>query len=136
MSDMSSWILPSRVSPGSFVLYCNFAEIKIFRTIKIIEEMWMEAQIGKAIHQYRKERQMTLEKLGELANLSAGHLSQIERGLAAPSLNALRGIADAFGIPLSHLLLTQDRGIVNCHYHILVHTMEPMAWGRRWKKSG
>ena len=48
---------------------------------------------------------MTLTNLGELVSLSAGHLSQIERGLADPSFSALRGIATAFGIPLTKLLL-------------------------------
>ncbi len=73
----------------------------------------MEIRIGHAIRRLRKERQMTLEQLGELAKLSPGHLSQIERGLAEPSLHALRGIAEAFGIPLSHLLLTEESASID-----------------------
>jgi len=64
-----------------------------------------EIQIGLAIRQLRMERQMTLTELGERTNLSAGHLSQIERGIADPSFSALRGIAAAFDIPLTKLLL-------------------------------
>jgi len=65
----------------------------------------LETQIGQAIRQFRQERQLTLAELGERAKLSTGHLSQIERGLADPSLSALRAIATALGVELTKLLL-------------------------------
>ena len=68
----------------------------------------IETRIGHIIRQLRQERQMTLAELGDLAHLSPGHLSQIERGQADPSLNALRGIADALGIPFTKLFIAGD----------------------------
>ena len=68
----------------------------------------IEARIGNIIRQLRQERQMTLAELGDLAHLSTGHLSQIERGQADPSLNALRGIADALGIPFTKLFIAGE----------------------------
>lgn len=73
----------------------------------------LEAQIGQAIREFRQERQLTLTKLGELANLSPSHLSQIERGLADPSLGALRAIASALGVELTKLLLAGNHSLHN-----------------------
>lgn len=71
-------------------------------------KMDIETQIGNVIRQMRQDKQMTLAELGETTGLSAGHLSQIERGQADPSLHALRGIADALGIPFTKLFLVDD----------------------------
>jgi transcriptional regulator with XRE-family HTH domain len=79
----------------------------------MIKPVDIETQIGQAIRQLRQERQLTLTELGDLTHLSPGHLSQIERGQADPSLNALRAIAAALGIPLTKLLLAGEDATID-----------------------
>ncbi len=56
---------------------------------------------GSAIRRTRKAQKMNLVDLAEKAGLSLGFISQVERGLSNPSINSLRKIALALGIPLS-----------------------------------
>ena len=54
-------------------------------------------QLGKGIRKFRQERQLTLEQLSSMTGLSKSFLSQIERGLAEPSITSLKKIAKQFG---------------------------------------
>jgi transcriptional regulator with XRE-family HTH domain len=63
----------------------------------------MEDNIGRRINTLRQKRQLTLAKLAEMANLSASHLSQIERDKVTPSLVTLTGIASALEVSLRDL---------------------------------
>lgn len=47
---------------------------------------------------------MTLAELAKATDLSPGYLSQVERGIADPSLSSLQRIADALSIPAMLLL--------------------------------
>jgi len=49
----------------------------------------------------RKAQRMNLTNLAEKTGLSLSFISQVERGLTNPSINSLRKIALALGIPLS-----------------------------------
>lgn len=49
----------------------------------------------------RKARGLTLAEIGGKLRRSIGWLSQVERGLSAPSLGDLRAFAEIFGVPLS-----------------------------------
>lgn len=60
--------------------------------------------VGAQIRSARKERGLTLEALSEVAQLSVGNVSQIERGIANPSISTLVQLAHAVGIPLWQLL--------------------------------
>src|SRR5690554_5948280 len=53
---------------------------------------------------------MTLQALGDLAGLSAGFLSQIERDQATPSLGALAGIATGLGVDIDYFVATPTVG--------------------------
>ena len=53
------------------------------------------AGIGPRIRAYRLERGMTLKQLGAATGLSHPFLSQVERGLARPSVRSIAGIARA-----------------------------------------
>jgi transcriptional regulator with XRE-family HTH domain len=44
-----------------------------------------------------------LKELGRLAGLSHPFLSQVERGLARPSVGSVERIAGALGVPIAHL---------------------------------
>nr|WP_274709446.1 helix-turn-helix transcriptional regulator [Streptomyces tubbatahanensis] len=54
---------------------------------------------GGLVRSVRRERGLTLEQLGERTGYSASQLSRLERELAPMTVDALRLIADALGIP-------------------------------------
>ncbi len=60
--------------------------------------------VGKEIKRLRKLRGRTLEQLASGAGVSAGLLSQVERGQGNPSFNTLVQVAHALGIPVARLM--------------------------------
>lgn len=69
--------------------------------------------IGQKLRQRRKVRQMSLSDVAGKANLSIGLLSQIERGLSAPSLRSLNQICNALEMPLRWLFDPEDPQTAN-----------------------
>lgn len=61
-------------------------------------------RLGATLRAKRKTLELTLKDVAQAAGLSAGFLSQAERGLVAPSLSSLRALARTLGLPLSDLL--------------------------------
>lgn len=61
-------------------------------------------RLGAKIRTLRKERGLTLKSLAQLSGLSHPFLSQVERGLARPSMNSLYQISEALGTNASWLL--------------------------------
>ncbi|ONH24010.1 DNA-binding protein [Pseudofrankia asymbiotica] len=57
----------------------------------------MRERIGRSIRTLRQRRGLTLVRLAALAELSHPFLSQLERGLAWPSMVSLHRIAEALG---------------------------------------
>ena len=55
-------------------------------------------EIGANIQAAREQAGYTQERLAELLELSPNHISAIERGVSAISLEALRKICELFGI--------------------------------------
>jgi transcriptional regulator with XRE-family HTH domain len=64
----------------------------------------MIQDLGLRIRALRRERNLTLERLSELANLSVGIVSQIERGRGNPSFATLAQLAHGLDIPVGRLL--------------------------------
>lgn len=62
------------------------------------------AAVGNEIRRLRKLRGMTLEQLASRSGVSAGLLSQVERGQGNPSFNTLVQVAHALGIPVARLM--------------------------------
>ena len=60
-------------------------------------------RLGRTLRRLRRERAMSLQALADLADISVGMLSHIERGISTPSLRSLSRIRDALGVPLSSL---------------------------------
>jgi transcriptional regulator with XRE-family HTH domain len=60
-----------------------------------------ERWLGLRLKARRLERKLSLHQLAEISGLSAGMLSQIERGLSSPSLRSLRLLGLALGVPMS-----------------------------------
>ena len=55
--------------------------------------------LGETIRKLRKEKNPTLVAFSSMTDLSPGYLSQVERGIAEPSLSSLERIAKALDIP-------------------------------------
>jgi len=60
--------------------------------------------VGREIKRLRKLRELTLEQLASDSGVSAGLLSQVERGQGNPSFNTLVQVAHALGIPVARLV--------------------------------
>lgn len=60
--------------------------------------------IGKKIRKRRIDFGFSLRDLAGITSLTASFISQIERGVANPSLNSLRKIAEALDVPLLFFL--------------------------------
>ena len=61
----------------------------------------IEHHIGNVIRQQRNSNHLTINEVAELANISSGMLSRIERGDVSPSLDTLEKLALALGMPMS-----------------------------------
>lgn len=63
-----------------------------------------EQHPGPQIRKLRQNKALTLSRLAKMSEVSAGMLSQVERGLANPSIRVLERIRTALGVPLTALL--------------------------------
>ncbi|MDU2063953.1 MAG: cupin domain-containing protein [Sporomusaceae bacterium] len=63
--------------------------------------------LGARIAQVRLSQEMKLRELAEKIQLSPSMVSQIEKGHVNPSLNTLRSIATALGVPLFTFFLEE-----------------------------
>lgn len=64
----------------------------------------MGQKFGKFLKHLREERNMTLREVEEQAHISNAYLSQVENGLrSVPTMKILAKLADAYGVPVSHL---------------------------------
>ena len=66
--------------------------------------------LGARVRSLRQERGWTLKDLGREAGLSHPFLSQLERGLARPSVGSVERIARALGVPVGLLWSAPARG--------------------------
>lgn len=64
-----------------------------------------DIDIGKKIMEYRKAKNLSIRELAELSNVTSSLLSQIERGLANPSINTLKMISKALDVQLFSFFL-------------------------------
>jgi transcriptional regulator with XRE-family HTH domain len=69
-----------------------------------------ETDLGARVRALRRERGLTLKGLGRLAGLSHPFLSQVERGLARPSVGSVERIAAALDVTVAHLWAPPRRG--------------------------
>jgi transcriptional regulator with XRE-family HTH domain len=69
-----------------------------------------ETDLGARVRALRRERGLTLKGLGRLAGLSHPFLSQVERGLARPSVGSVERIAAALDVPVARLWAPSYQG--------------------------
>ena len=67
--------------------------------------------LGQRLRDRRRALGLTLKEVADGAGLSVGFISQVERGLAAPSISSLAGISRVLGVPISEFL-SQPKGDV------------------------
>ena len=73
----------------------------------------IEVDLGARIRALRLARGETLRKLAAEAGVTESFLSQVERGVASPSIASVQRIARALGTSIAELFATDDRaGIV------------------------
>jgi transcriptional regulator with XRE-family HTH domain len=72
----------------------------------MIDDPWerQRAALGAYIRSQRKLANLSLRQLADIAKVSNPYLSQIERGLHAPSVRVLRSIAEALDLSAETLL--------------------------------
>jgi transcriptional regulator with XRE-family HTH domain len=63
-----------------------------------------ETTIGAKVRQLRKQAGLTLEALGDIADVHYSYIGMVERGRRQPSLKFLTKIADALGVPVAVLM--------------------------------
>ncbi|MRG92411.1 helix-turn-helix domain-containing protein [Polyangium spumosum] len=61
-------------------------------------------QVGARIRELRYEMNMSLAALADASELSKGHLSSVEHGLAAITIGTIARLAEGFGVPPMYLL--------------------------------
>lgn len=61
-----------------------------------VADLWL----GIQLRSLRKAKQLSLMQVADAAGLSIGMVSQIERGLASPSIKSLRKLSDALDVPI------------------------------------
>jgi transcriptional regulator with XRE-family HTH domain len=97
--------------------------------------------LGARVRELRQERGLTLKALGHRAELSHPFLSQLERGLARPSVGSVERIAEALGVPVSALWVQRGPAharVVRAHegpLEIGAATIRAREWsgeGREW----
>jgi transcriptional regulator with XRE-family HTH domain len=69
--------------------------------------------LGRRLREVRKQRGLSLRRLGERASLSAAFIGAVERGLKSISIESLYKVSVALQVPLTHLTaIRPGRGIV------------------------
>jgi len=69
-----------------------------------LREKEPSVDLGQAFRRRRTELGLTMQAVADSAGLSVGFISQVERGLAVPSLSSLVAIAEALDRPVSEFL--------------------------------
>lgn len=65
----------------------------------------LQLRIGQRVRQRRAELGLKLRDLAERTGFTASFLSLLERGLTNPSVEALRKVAEALGVPVFYFLM-------------------------------
>ena len=70
------------------------------------EDPWKQQieAFGQFIHTQRKLAKLSLRELSAQTEVSNAYLSQLERGLHAPSIRVLRSLAEAFNLSAEKML--------------------------------
>jgi transcriptional regulator with XRE-family HTH domain len=73
----------------------------------------LNKNIGNRISELRKKRGLTQESLAEELNVTVKHISSVERGLSALSLEKLIDISQIFDCTLDYLVIGKEANVEN-----------------------
>jgi len=81
---------------GAARIAAGVKEVPAAPTKGKVADLWL----GIQLRSLRKAKRLSLQQVAEAAGLSIGMVSQIERGLASPSIKSLRKLSDALDVPI------------------------------------
>ncbi|ARJ50693.1 helix-turn-helix domain-containing protein [Staphylococcus lutrae] len=67
--------------------------------------------VAENLQYYRQSHRLSLDKIAQLTGISKTMISQIEKGVANPSINTLWKIANGLRIPLTSLISEENEAI-------------------------
>ncbi len=79
------------------------------RAPSTIANLWL----GQKLRGLRQMRSLSIEQVARLSGLSVGAVSQIERGITAPSVRSLRRLADVLSFTVGDLVSESDPPPIN-----------------------
>ena len=82
----------------------------------ILDEAAENRWLGQRLRQSRRQRELSIRELAQKAGLSVGMVSQIERGLSAPSLRTLRLLANTLDVPISWFFPDSPQAVAERRY--------------------
>ena len=65
--------------------------------------------LGEKLSQYRRNKPMTQQELGEHLNISAQAISKWENDLSEPDISTLKKLAELFDVSMSDLLDVEEK---------------------------
>jgi len=68
-------------------------------------EMLLREALGTALRTFRADNQLTLRQLADLARVSPGYLSELERGRKEVSSELLASVCRALGVSVADVLI-------------------------------
>lgn len=74
---------------------------------------------GMKIRVLREQKEITVKHLAELVECTPSFISQIERGMANPSINTLKKISSVLGVSLVHFFDEEDPVTENTEKYII-----------------
>ena len=92
--------------------------------------------VGTRIKQVRMAQGITQEVLAEMAEISATHMSVIERGLKAPRLDTFVAIANSLDVSADFLLvdvLSRSLPAVTAELSERINALSPKDQKKAWK---
>ena len=93
--------------------------------------------LAQKIVQLRKERNLTQKELAKLVGVHFSHMSRYERGLAVPSVDVIKRIAQMFRVSADYLLFDDTAAMVWAPItdQELLQQFEHIAQMSDWEKS-
>ena len=70
----------------------------------MLADKYDRAEVGRRIKQLRQSQTLTVHELANRSGVSAGYVSEVERGMSAVSVDKLMKIADGLKVSLGSLL--------------------------------
>ncbi|HEX6292012.1 MAG TPA: helix-turn-helix transcriptional regulator [Herpetosiphonaceae bacterium] len=68
----------------------------------------LRVKFGRRLRQLRRYQDLTQEQFAEAAEISVDFVSNMERGISAPSFETLERLADALGVAVADLFMFDD----------------------------